>query len=268
MTLPSIAAHAKIHLISPQKKLGQNFIFDASLCDKIVRAAPSVTDRYVLEVGPGPAGLTRSILACSPLMLTVIEKDKRCIDLLSEIKNIYNNLQIIEGDALEIRVQELAPKDKLIIIANLPYNIGTELVFRWLEDATLIESITVMLQKEVVERICAKPGSKAYGRLSVMCQILCNVRKEFDVSPAAFYPPPKVHSSVVTLTPLTNLPSAEIVALAREITKNAFGARRKMIKTSLKSIPDDIFKKLGIDTSIRAENISPEQYLMLAKEVL
>ena len=188
MTLPSIAAHAKLHDITPQKRLGQNFIFDSTLCDKIVRSVPhSIEGRHVLEVGPGPAGLTRSILAAKPSKLTVIEKDDRCIALLEDIKKIYLNLEITCGDALKITLPSLSAS-KVTIISNLPYNIGTELVFRWLEHSEMVDSMTLMLQKEVVERICAKHNSKAYGKLSVMCQIMADVRKEFDVSPAAFYP--------------------------------------------------------------------------------
>jgi len=265
--IPSIAAHAKLHDITPQKRLGQNFIFDASLCDKIVRAAPSVTDRYVLEVGPGPAGLTRSILACHPAKLTVIEKDRRCLALLGDIKLLYQQLEIIDGDALKIGLPAVTTP-KLIIISNLPYNIGTELVFRWLEHAELIESMTLMLQKEVVERICAKHSSKAYGKLSVMCQIMADVNKEFDVSPQAFYPPPKVHSCIVTIKPLAKLLDKIVIEKVREITHSAFTARRKMLRSSLKFVPESVFIKLGINIEARAENVSPAEYVRLAEQMI
>jgi 16S rRNA (adenine1518-N6/adenine1519-N6)-dimethyltransferase len=267
MTLPSIAAHAKIHGITPQKKLGQNFIFDASLCDKIVRAAPSLKKHHVLEIGPGPGGLTRSILETQPLKLTVIEKDPRCLALLEDIKALYPNLEVIQGDALRINLESLEAL-KLIIISNLPYNIGTELLFRWLDYADLVESMTLMLQKEVVERICAKHGSKIYGKLSVMCQVMADVRKEFDVSPKAFYPEPKVHSSIVTIKPKALLPSKAIIEKVREITHFAFIGRRKMLRSSLKFIPESVFTDLGIDTQSRAENVSPDEYLKLAEAMI
>jgi 16S rRNA (adenine1518-N6/adenine1519-N6)-dimethyltransferase len=286
MTLPSIAAHARAHGITPQKKLGQNFIFDLSLCDKIVRSIPSIQGKEVLEVGPGPGGLTRAILAQSPSKLTVIEKDPRCLELLGEIQKIHPNLDIIEGDALKLELLpsrltqgpceaneafRSSPKEtntllgKLCIISNLPYNIGTELVFRWLDYPEYIESMTLMLQKEVVDRICAKPSTKAYGKLSVMCQLLAEVRKEFDVSPAAFYPPPKVHSAIVTLVP--KLPSIDKALLERlrEITHLAFTARRKMLKSSLKSLGEEALIAIGIKPTARAEEVSPEQYLELAR---
>ncbi len=181
--LPTIAAHAKMHNIVQQKKLGQNFIFDSSLCDKIALSVQGgVEGRHVLEIGPGPGGLTRSILALNPAKLTVIEKDSRCISLLQDIQKIYPNLEIISDDALKVDISNITD-GRITIISNLPYNVGTVLLFQWLEHLERIESMTLMLQKEVVERICAKPSTKAYGKLSVMCQICADVRKEFDVSP-------------------------------------------------------------------------------------
>lgn len=265
--LLSIAAHAKLYSITPHKKLGQNFIFDTNLCDKIVRAAPILQGRHVLEVGPGPAGLTRSILATNPSRLTVIEKDTRCLALLEDIRTGYPNLEIIEGDALKIDISSIDAAE-LIIISNLPYNIGTELVFRWLAHADMIESMTLMLQKEVVERICAKHNTKAYGKLSVMCQIMANVHKVFDVSPKAFYPPPKVDSSIVTITPFVQLLDQDIVEKVREITHFAFTGRRKMLRSSLKFIPASVFVELGIDIEARAENVSPQEYIKLAEQML
>jgi 16S rRNA (adenine1518-N6/adenine1519-N6)-dimethyltransferase len=228
-----------------------------------------VDGRYVLEIGPGTAGLTRSILAASPKKLTVIEKDKRCINLLREIRDVYSNLCIVEGDALNLSIAQLIPEDgsKLIIIANLPYNIGTELVFRWFQDIDLIESMTLMLQKEVVMRMRASHSNKDYGRLSVMCQILCEVNREFDVSPSAFYPPPNVHSSIVSLKPRANLPDKEIVRVVSELARLAFGARRKMIRSSLKDIVS-VLDELKIDTSKRAENLSCDDYIMIAQRLL
>ena len=165
----------------------------------------------------------------------VIEKDKRCISLLNEIHAYFSAIEIISADALKIKLSSLSA-EKIVIIANLPYNIGTELLFRWLDEIEYIESMTLMLQKEVVDRICAKPDSKAYGKLSIMCQIMCDVEKMFDVSPSAFYPPPKVTSTIVKITPKTHIPSKNIIDTVRLITSFAFNQRRKMLKSSLKMI--------------------------------
>lgn len=266
MTLPSIAQHAKSHNIVPDKKLGQNFLFDLSLCDKIARTSGNIKDKIVLEVGPGPAGLSRAILACGPAKLFVIEKDQRCIALLEEIKTYFPQLEIMNADALNVKLSVIV-ENKITIVANLPYNIGTELLFRWLDEIEYIESITIMLQKEVVDRICANPGSKTYGKLSIMCQLICDVEKEFDVSPAAFYPPPKVTSSIVRIVPKNLQPTQLIIDAVRKITSQAFNQRRKMLKSSLKGIsPDieDILVRCGIDPQDRAENLSVDDFVRIA----
>ncbi|MFY9589349.1 16S rRNA (adenine(1518)-N(6)/adenine(1519)-N(6))-dimethyltransferase RsmA [Rickettsia endosymbiont of Halotydeus destructor] len=272
--LPSISKHAAAHNIIALKRYGQNFIFDSSLCDKIVRAAKLEENKYVLEIGPGTAGLTRSILQKNPKSLTVIETDNRCVPLLEEIKENYPALNIIQGDALKVSLAELdivklalSCGNKINIISNLPYNIGTELVIRWLKQAELIDSMTLMLQKEVVERMYAIPGTKAYGRLSVICQLIAKIEKCFDVAPTAFYPPPKIYSSVVKLMPLKNSLPIAIINKVELITKLAFAGRRKMIKSSLKNIPNinELLLKLQIDGNYRAENLSPQNYLSLAE---
>ena len=265
--LPSIAKHASNHGIVPLKRYSQNFIFDSTLCDKIVRASGLYEGECVLEVGPGTGGLTRAILSCNPKSLTVIETDKRCIPLLLEIKESHPNLNIIQDDATKLDLSTLNYK-KLSIIANLPYQIGTELLIRWLKNRQFINSMTLMLQREVVDRICARLGTKSYGRLSVISQLHCQVKKCFDVSPKAFYPPPAVHSAIVKLIPINNEITPELTETVELITKLAFGERRKMIKSSLKRLTpkiEDLFVKLGIESSCRAENLSPENYLSLAK---
>ncbi|XVN44142.1 MAG: 16S rRNA (adenine(1518)-N(6)/adenine(1519)-N(6))-dimethyltransferase RsmA [Rickettsia hoogstraalii] len=300
--LPSIAKHAASYQINPLKKHGQNFIFDSSLCDKIVRASNLAENSRVLEIGPGTGGLTRSILQKNPESLTVIETDERCILLLNEIKEYYPNLNIIKQDALKINLTDLsydivnsvgfaykkreakpinnrrATSDivsesksidyKVTIISNLPYHIGTELVIRWLKEARLITNMTLMLQKEVVERICAMPSTKAYGRLSVICQLITKVEKCFDVAPTAFYPPPKVYSAIVKLIPLENPPSIALINKVEQITKLAFAGRRKMIKSSLKNlVPNihEILTQLKINDNYRAENLTPQDYLRIAE---
>jgi 16S rRNA (adenine1518-N6/adenine1519-N6)-dimethyltransferase len=266
MTLPSIAQHAKSHGIVPNKKLGQNFLFDLSLCDKIVKTSGNIKDKIILEVGPGPAGLSRAILACGPKKLFAIEKDQRCIALLEEIKEYFPQLEIMSMDALHVKLSSLGT-NKITIIANLPYNIGTELLFRWLDEIEYIESITIMLQKEVVDRICANPGSKAYGKLSIMCQLICNVEKEFDVSPAAFFPPPKVTSSIIRITPKEIIPTRHVIDSVRKITSLAFNQRRKMLRSSLKPLAPDleaVLQKCEINPQDRAENLSIDDYVRLA----
>jgi len=262
----TIAQHANKFGIVPLKKYSQNFIYDSSLCDKIVRASGITPGDIVFEVGPGTAGLTKSILAVSPQNLTVVETDKRCIPLLDDIKQNFPMLNIIEGDALEFDVTALG-SNELNIISNLPYQIGTELVIRWIAKREIIKSMTLMLQKEVVDRMIAKVGTKAYGRLSVICQLTCDVEKCFSVSPEAFYPPPKVHSAIVKLVPKLEMISPATLKMVEEITRFAFGQRRKMLKSSLKNIStnlEDIFEKLKLASSDRAENLSPQDYLNLA----
>lgn len=266
--LPSIAKHASKHGITPIRKYGQNFIFDSSLCNKIVRVSGLKEHDFVLEVGPGTAGLTRAILSCNPKSLTVIETDVRCIPLLMEIRELSPNLHIVHSDAAKFDLSTL-DHNKITIISNLPYQIGTELVIKWFKKLPLISSMTLMLQKEVVDRICGKVGTKSYGRLSVICQLLCSVEKCFDVNPQAFYPAPKVHSSIVKLVPYNNnVLTAELIEKVELITRLAFGKRRKMIKSSLKTLTsciEDLLAELKIDNSFRSENLSPQDYLSLAK---
>lgn len=262
----TIAQHASKFGIVPLKKYSQNFIYDSSLCDKIVRASGIVAGDEVYEVGPGTAGLTKSILAVSPKVLTVIETDKRCIPLLEDIQQEFPVLNIIEGDALKFDITALGTQS-LNIISNLPYQIGTELVIRWIEKRHVIKSMTLMLQKEVVDRMLGGVGTKAYGRLSVICQLTCDVEKCFSVGPEVFYPPPKVHSAIIKLTPKPCEIPDSTLKMVEEITRCAFGQRRKMLKSSLKNISpnlEDIFKELGLVSSNRAENLRPQDYLNLA----
>jgi len=269
--LPSIAKLAAKHGIVPLKKLGQNFIFDETLCDKIVKASGLQDGNIALEIGPGPAGLTRSILKASSGKLTVIEMDARCIPLLEEIKTVYPDLIIKQADALKVSLSEIVTDEKITIISNLPYNIGSVLLTSWLLQSEKINSMTLMLQKEVVDRIIAKAGTKSYGRLSVICQIVCKITKCFDVSPKAFYPEPKIWSSVVRLEPKENTPNLQLLTKIAQITNLAFSGRRKMIKSSLKALSPDIntrLEKLSIKESLRAEDLLPEDYLALAEAIL
>lgn len=264
--LPSIKQHAKSHDLVPDKKLGQNFLFDQNLCDKIVRSAGFIEGKTVVEIGPGPGGLSRSILSAGIHKLIAIEKDHRCLRLLEEIKDYYKCLEIIEEDALKVKLSSLN-LDKVTIIANLPYNIGTELLMNWLDEIEYVDSITIMLQKEVVDRICSKPSTKSYGRLSIACQLICDIEKQFDVLPSAFFPPPKVTSSIVKLIPKEKQLTKDKLKAVNKIASLAFNQRRKMLKSSLKSLGpelDKILEKCSINPQARAENLTPEDYLRLA----
>lgn len=269
--LPSIAKLASKHGIAPLKKYGQNFIFDETLCDKIVRHVNLTKDSSVLEIGPGPAGLTRSILKTAPKELFVIETDSRCLPLLADIKSFYPILNILHADALKIKLLDIVANKKLDIISNLPYNIGTKLLIDWIYQIDRIQSMTLMLQKEVVDRIVSLPNKKSYGRLSIICQLTCDTEKCFDVSPKAFYPEPKIWSSIVRFVPKIERPSKDILYKLEKITIQAFTGRRKMIKSSLKKVApniDEILESLGLDHSLRAENLSPENYLAIAKQII
>ena len=269
--LPSIAKLASKHGIAPLKKYGQNFIFDATLCDKIVRQTNLTKNSYVLEIGPGPAGLTRSILKSAPKHLTVIETDSRSLPLLSEINDLYPCMNILHEDALKVNLSDVINNTKIDIISNLPYNIGTKLLINWIYQIDQVQSMTLMLQKEVVDRITSDYGKKSYGRLSIICQIVCDVEKCFDVSPKAFYPEPKIWSSIVRLVPKNNAPTKDILLQLEKITIQAFSARRKMIKSSLKNVApniDLILNELGLDQTLRAENLSPKDYLNIARKLV
>lgn len=270
--LPSLREIVEKYGINARKQLGQNFIFDLNLTDKIARTAGNLTGKTILEIGPGPGGLTRSILSLNPEKLIAAEMDKKCLEALEILKNAYSDkIILIEGDALRIDENEIKQKyssqNKIKIIANLPYNIATELLFKWLDKLELFESFTLMFQKEVAERIAAKPGNKAYGRVSVMAQWLCDSRKEFDVSPSAFFPPPKVTSSIVTLIPREKpLYPADKTTLEK-ILKAVFGQRRKMLRGSMKRLiknPEEILKQAGIDETKRPEDLEIKDFCALA----
>ena len=267
-SMSSIAKLASKHGIVPLKKLGQNFIFDESLCDRIIKVSQVQKGDLVLEIGAGPAGLTRSILKTCPEKLIVIETDKRCISLLEEVKTFFPALEIKHADALKVKLTDLEPHKKINIISNLPYNIGSVLLVSWLHQVSIINSMTLMLQKEVVDRLIAQPGTKSYGRLSVICQLTCDIRKCFNVSPKAFYPEPKVWSSVVRLIPKKDAINLKLLLAIEKVTNIAFSGRRKMIKSSFKPLfpnVSSILDALSIKESLRAENLTPAQYLQLAE---
>lgn len=272
MILLSTSDLIKKYDLDAKKSLGQNFILDKNFTDKIARAAGDLSAFEVLEIGPGPGSLTRSILDAGAKKLTVIEMDSRCIEALAELKNFYGErLEIIEGDALKIDENTIFSSEKKFkIIANLPYNIGTVLIFKWLKIADKIESMHLMLQKEVVERIVAKPGDNHYGRLAVMVNFLCETKMVFTVSKSVFTPPPKVTSAIVQIIPRAKpLADVEFKKLERVVAA-AFSQRRKMVKAGLKAVfknSEEVLREVGIDPTLRAENITIEQFCLLAKKL-
>lgn len=274
--LPTIAKLAAKYDMKPLKKYGQNFIFDASLCNKIVRFSNITYEDLAVEIGPGVGGLTRSILQFCPAKLFVIETDRRCKGILQELQSYYPKLSILFADATQITIKDMIPllninnNDKISIISNLPYNIGCKLLTNWIHQIDHIKSMTLMFQKEVAERIIASAGVKPYGRLSILCQIMCDVKKCFDISPEAFYPKPKIYSSVVHFIPKANRPKKDILHKLEKITRLAFSARRKMLKSSIRSLDqniDNILHSLDINPTLRAEDLTPDQYLQIAKHI-
>ncbi len=273
-TLPPLRDVMMRHDLMPKKSLGQNFILDLNLTSKIALSAGSLKGHHVVEIGPGPGGLSRAILAAGAKHLTVIEHDRRCLSALKEIQDHYpDRLTIIEGDALEIEYNNLLPiGGKARLIANLPYNIATPLLTGWLKSEpwpTWYSSMTLMFQREVAERIVAKPTEKHYGRLAIIAGWRCYSSILFDISPKAFTPPPKVTSSVVYLKPIEKPLACEAKALER-VTAAAFQQRRKMLRASLKSVfqnPIDMLNMLNIEPTARAETLSVEDFILLANQL-
>jgi 16S rRNA (adenine1518-N6/adenine1519-N6)-dimethyltransferase len=253
-----------------RKSLGQNFLFDLNLTRRIARAAAPLDGFIIVEVGAGPGGLTRALLSEGASDVMAIERDIRAIAALHEVASAYpGKLRVIPGDALTTDWTALI-HGPAKVVANLPYNIATPLLVDWLTDGSWppwFSSLTLMFQKEVAQRIVAKPGTRAYGRISVLCQHLCEVRLLFDVNRSAFTPPPKVTSCIVQLIPrMTPAPACPIAALER-VTAAAFGQRRKMLRSSLKSLmenPEALLAAAGIDPQLRAEQLPAASFAKLA----
>lgn len=250
--------------IAARKGLGQHFLLDRNLTDRIARASGDLTACSVIEVGPGPGGLTRSLLAAGAREVFAIEKDRRCIAALADlVEAAQGRLHLIDADALTLDMAALAGPPRRIV-ANLPYNVATPLLLSWLRRIDAFAGLTLMFQKEVADRLTAMPGSAAYGRLSVIAQWLTVPRFEFNVDARAFTPPPRVTSSVVTLTtrPEPQAP-AEFTAL-ESVTAAAFGQRRKMLRSSLKSLGIDP-ADAGVDATRRGEELSCAEFCILAR---
>lgn len=256
------------HGLTPKRALGQHFLFDTNITDRIAAAAGDVVSAPVLEIGPGPGGLTRSLLNAGARKLVVVENDPRCFAALDELSKAFpGRMRVIQADAMIVNeAQYASPGTK--IVANLPYNISTALLLKWLLDAKRYASMTLMFQKEVAMRLIAEPSTADYGRLSVMTQWVCDVQRLFDVQAGSFVPPPKVTSSVVQLTP-----RAEPQAPARrehleKVVAAAFGQRRKMLRQALKTLginAEQLLQQSAINPQARGEELTVVQFCTLAR---
>ena len=266
LQLPTIKETLKKNNVKINKSLGQNFLFDLNLTDKIVKNSEPICPT-VIEIGPGPGGLTRSILKKKPNILYTIDKDKQSEKMLTDIKKIYrDNLIIITDDALHYPIWELGDSPRQVI-ANLPYNTGTKMLTSWLKHIQHFDLLTLMFQKEVADRIVAKQGSKNYGRLSILTNWLTKSKKLFDIPSEAFIPRPKITSSVIQLKPLHKPLYDVSFESIEKITQMAFSQRRKMIKTSLKKVNGQIIlKELNISPNLRPENLSIIDFCKIAKK--
>lgn len=273
--LPSLRETVDSHGLMAKKALGQNFLLDQNVTDKIIRSSlaargiPDFSGEDVFEIGPGPGGLTRAVLKTNPHSLTVIEMDERCIEIMQELQTVCGaTLQIVNGDALEFDFGLKTERPKSIV-SNLPYHISVPLLLGFLRQMRNFNSLTLMFQKEVAERISAEPNNKNYGRLSVISQLVCKVKPLFNLNPNCFVPAPKIWSSVLLFLPQENIPTAEEFKKLEKITEAAFGQRRKMIRQSLKILPnlEKACEIAGVSLTDRAENITPKQYLILAQNI-
>lgn len=274
-SLPSLRLTVDTYGLLAKKSLGQNFLLDSNITDKIISSAlkkqqlANFKGAHVFEVGPGPGGLTRSAMKAEPSKMTVIELDERCIKIMQDIQSkTGNTMEILNQDALnfDFSFPEDMPKH---IVSNLPYNISVPLLTKWLKDINCYTSLTLMFQKEVADRITAPIQTKNYGRLSVLAQLQCNITRLFDLNPECFTPAPKIWSSVLLFTPLSQTLNQEEINKLERLTAQAFSMRRKMIRQSLKAIKnlDSVCNKIGILPIMRPEEITPEQFLALSKNI-
>jgi len=269
--LPPLKDVISRHQLRAKKSLGQNFLLDLNLTSKIARYAGNLDQFDILEIGPGPGGLTRSLLNEGARKVVAIEKDNRCIEALEEVQATFpGRLKLLQGDALSINASEHLA-DPVRIIANLPYNIGTELLVRWLTSKTwpsFWQSMTLMFQKEVANRIVASPGSKAYGRLSVMSQWRCDAKIAFNVPASAFTPPPKVESALVHFEVLEEPKFPAEVEVLEFVVSKAFNQRRKMLRGALKGYfqnVEEVLLSIGVLPTKRAEDITVQEYCAMSQ---
>ncbi len=252
--------------LDARKKFGQHFLLDLNLTARIARAAGDLSNCTVIEIGPGPGGLTRALLDAGAKQLIAIERDPRCVEAIEDLATHYKGrLKVIDADALELDIVKLAEGPKKIV-ANLPYNVATPLLIGWLRKINQFDGLTLMFQKEVADRLTAVPGNRTYGRLSVLTQWLCHTHHDFNIARTAFTPPPKVESTVVTLTPRSQPAATADWEKLEKVTAAAFGQRRKMLRASRKALDIDL-ESLGIDPTARAETLNVEQFCAIAEKI-
>ncbi len=264
--LPPLRDVIARHGLAARHSLGQHFLLDGNLTDRIVREAGDLAGRNVIEVGPGPGGLTRSLLGSAAATVTAIELDRRAIAAVTELAAVAGGrLRVLEGDALAVDAASLVPAPRHVI-ANLPYNVASPLLVAWLRQAASFERLTLMFQQEVAERICAKADTPPYGRLSVLTQWSCEAHIVMRLPPAAFTPPPKVWSAVVSLTPRAIQPDRSAFSRMEALTAAAFGQRRKMLRGSLRARGGEVLlAQAGIDPERRAETLSVAEFDRLVR---
>jgi 16S rRNA (adenine1518-N6/adenine1519-N6)-dimethyltransferase len=267
--LPPVSSMMRDCGLEPKKQFGQNFLFDLNLTGRIARSVPDIENTPVVEVGPGPAGLTRALLMAGAKRVVAIEKDKTTQPILSQVINASDGrLSVIYDDALRVNFSELG-FDEYAICANLPYNVGTELLIGWLQKIARgeqIKSLTLMFQKEVALRITSKPGDEHYGRLAVLTSLIADAKILFDVPNTAFVPRPKVQSAVVQIIPnMSKISAISDLSKIEKITAKLFGQRRKMIRSIISNVD---WEKFGLTGTERAENLSPEMFAVLAQNLI
>ena len=253
------------HGLDARRALGQHFLLDLNLTARIAGLAGDLAGRHVVEVGPGPGGLTRALLATGAAGVTAVEVDPRAVAAIEELRQGEPRLSLLAGDALALDTAALVPAPRQVV-ANLPYNVATPLLVGWLRQAAAWERLTLMFQLEVAERICAAPGSGAYGRLAVLAQWTCSAALLLRIPAAAFWPPPKVVSAVVGLVPHAEQPSAALFATMERLTAAAFGQRRKMLRGALRGLGGEaLLQQAGIAPDRRAETLGIAEFDRLAR---
>ena len=263
-TLPTLREALEAHGLLAKKSFGQHFLLDLNITRKIARLAQVGDGDDVIEVGPGPGGLTRALLETGA-RVTAIEKDERFAPLLQDVADASERLTVIFADALKVNEAEITGGQPAHLVSNLPYNVGTPLLIKWLTGPWTPKSLTLMFQREVADRITEGPGEEAYGRLAVIVQATCRAQRVMDAPARAFTPPPKVDSAVVRLEPLAERPSAERLDALQKVTAAAFGQRRKMLRSSLKILGgEELILAAGLDPQARAEVIPVDGFLALA----
>ena len=262
----------KNYNIRPSKRLGQNFLIDSNIASKIIKEGGDLTGRSVVEIGSGMGSLTRCLLKSNAETIYAVEYDKKCLAYLNDLQEFYpKKLEIIAGDALKIDEHHIAQDRKILLISNLPYNISAVLLLKWLKEIYLFDNLVLMFQKEVAERIISKPNNKSYGIISILTQYLCDVRLSFYVPPTAFFPAPKVESSIIVIRPKADAKERlKLYDKLQIICKTLFNQRRKMIRTTLKKVTSDsehILHDLNLDERLRPENLTVEDFVRIAKIV-